>query len=194
MCNLDINLYFIWHVAAINPCASNNGGCSHLCLLSTAPGGHTCACPDGYGYQLAANQRDCIGLHLCVYLGWGGERDRWWLCDHNIWLSVDLKHYKINSFQCPLKNGSPSLLWALQKVNWGHWGWWNHWSCLIEVQMGLQVCIHCRIAQLVALEVLGTASEARSSTQHKSLGFSPEGRVGRRGSQIESMLLYYICD
>ena len=38
-----------------------------MCLLSTAPGGHTCACPDGSGYQLAANQRDCIGLHfVCV--------------------------------------------------------------------------------------------------------------------------------
>lgn len=30
-----------------------------------------CACPDGDGYQLAANQTDCIGvyiLHVCVYV------------------------------------------------------------------------------------------------------------------------------
>ncbi|KAH3884133.1 hypothetical protein DPMN_008105 [Dreissena polymorpha] len=36
----------------INPCGSNNGGCSHLCLLSPVPlsalqAGHQCACPTG---------------------------------------------------------------------------------------------------------------------------------------------------
>ena len=71
---LVISLYFTLFVVAINPCASNNGGCSHLCLLSTAPGGHTCACPDGHGYQLAANQRDCIGCSVFMYFGWGGRR------------------------------------------------------------------------------------------------------------------------
>ena len=30
-----------------NPCSSGNGGCSHLCLLSTASQGFSCACPDG---------------------------------------------------------------------------------------------------------------------------------------------------
>ncbi|XP_039278794.1 low-density lipoprotein receptor-related protein 6 [Nilaparvata lugens] len=29
------------------PCSHNNGGCSHLCLLSTRPPGYTCACPTG---------------------------------------------------------------------------------------------------------------------------------------------------
>ncbi|KAK6630230.1 hypothetical protein RUM43_015023 [Polyplax serrata] len=29
------------------PCSNNNGGCSHLCLLSTDPSGYTCACPTG---------------------------------------------------------------------------------------------------------------------------------------------------
>lgn len=29
------------------PCSVNNGGCSHLCLLSTNPSGYTCACPTG---------------------------------------------------------------------------------------------------------------------------------------------------
>ena len=45
---------------AVNPCASNNGGCSHLCLLSTASSRYTCACPDGLGLHLAANLRTCI--------------------------------------------------------------------------------------------------------------------------------------
>ena len=30
-----------------NPCEANNGGCSHLCLLSPNPPGFTCACPTG---------------------------------------------------------------------------------------------------------------------------------------------------
>ncbi|XP_014229515.1 low-density lipoprotein receptor-related protein 6 [Trichogramma pretiosum] len=30
-----------------NPCAKNNGNCSHLCLLSTNKAGYSCACPTG---------------------------------------------------------------------------------------------------------------------------------------------------
>ncbi|TMW45903.1 hypothetical protein DOY81_009020 [Sarcophaga bullata] len=30
-----------------NPCAHNNGNCSHLCLLSTNAQGYSCACPTG---------------------------------------------------------------------------------------------------------------------------------------------------
>ena len=133
MCSLDINPYSI---VATNPCASNNGGCSHLCLLSTAPGGHTCACPDGRGYQLAANQRDCIGMWcVCVF----------WMC-----LCGHMKHLLILNIKTPEK-WSPfftlsSTQVPCQEVNWAHWGLINHWLCLVEVQMGLQVSIHCRMA------------------------------------------------
>ena len=42
-----------------NPCANNNGGCAHLCLLSsTHPDGYTCACHNGT--QLQSNMKDCI--------------------------------------------------------------------------------------------------------------------------------------
>lgn len=30
-----------------NPCGRNNGGCSHLCLLSHASKKYSCACPTG---------------------------------------------------------------------------------------------------------------------------------------------------
>lgn len=30
-----------------NACSSNNGGCSHLCLISPKPKGFVCACPTG---------------------------------------------------------------------------------------------------------------------------------------------------
>ena len=34
-------------ISASNPCENNNGGCSHLCLLSsTDPRGFSCVCPD----------------------------------------------------------------------------------------------------------------------------------------------------
>lgn len=38
-----------------NPCAENNGGCSHLCLAY--PGGRTCRCTQGY---IAINDVECI--------------------------------------------------------------------------------------------------------------------------------------
>ena len=31
-----------------NPCAVNNGGCSHLCLISSGGRSHTCECPDHF--------------------------------------------------------------------------------------------------------------------------------------------------
>ncbi|XP_013065627.2 low-density lipoprotein receptor-related protein 6-like [Biomphalaria glabrata] len=40
-----------------NMCGGNNGGCSHLCLLSPLPPYFTCACPTGV--KLLANNRTC---------------------------------------------------------------------------------------------------------------------------------------
>ncbi|ELU01251.1 hypothetical protein CAPTEDRAFT_42452, partial [Capitella teleta] len=41
-----------------NPCASDNGGCSHLCLHRPLPKGHLCACP--MGMELIADGRTCV--------------------------------------------------------------------------------------------------------------------------------------
>ncbi|XP_074659791.1 low-density lipoprotein receptor-related protein 6-like [Tubulanus polymorphus] len=41
-----------------NKCASENGGCSHLCLNRADPSGPVCACP--MGLELLANQKTCI--------------------------------------------------------------------------------------------------------------------------------------
>ena len=36
-----------YFLAGQNPCGSDNGGCSHLCLLSAVdPRGFSCDCPD----------------------------------------------------------------------------------------------------------------------------------------------------
>ena len=57
---LSINFrIFKFVFSGINPCLSENGGCSHLCLLS--PGqtmvSHTCACPSGI--KLQADKKTC---------------------------------------------------------------------------------------------------------------------------------------
>ena len=46
-----------------NPCAHNNGGCAHLCLLSfNDQRNYTCACHSGT--RLHQNGHDCIGKIL----------------------------------------------------------------------------------------------------------------------------------
>ena len=43
-----------------NPCELNNGGCSHLCLLSsTSDSRYSCACNDNV--VLSSDGRTCIG-------------------------------------------------------------------------------------------------------------------------------------
>ena len=41
------NLLHVMHVIDSSPCENNNGGCSHLCLLSAVdPRGYSCNCPE----------------------------------------------------------------------------------------------------------------------------------------------------
>ena len=55
------------HTAGTNPCAINNGGCAHLCLLSFSNSrNHTCACHNGT--QLHQNGRNCIGKTALVHV------------------------------------------------------------------------------------------------------------------------------
>uniref|UniRef100_A0A8D0BMN3 Low-density lipoprotein receptor-related protein n=1 Tax=Salvator merianae TaxID=96440 RepID=A0A8D0BMN3_SALMN len=42
---------------ATNPCGTNNGGCSHLCLMSPVKPSYQCACPTGV--KLLENQKTC---------------------------------------------------------------------------------------------------------------------------------------
>ena len=45
----DINTLFYNNLLLVNnPCSTNNGGCSHLCLLSAVdPRNYSCDCPTG---------------------------------------------------------------------------------------------------------------------------------------------------
>lgn len=44
-CLTDLRLFSL---TGINPCAVNNGGCSHLCLIRHGGREHTCECPDHF--------------------------------------------------------------------------------------------------------------------------------------------------
>ena len=55
-------------LAAPNPCAIDNGNCSHMCLLSAiAPSGFSCVCPNDY--ILTENRTHCMRkmtLSCCI--------------------------------------------------------------------------------------------------------------------------------
>ena len=42
-----------------NPCSPNNGGCSHLCLLSAVTKTYTCRCPTGM--NMSSGGKTCVG-------------------------------------------------------------------------------------------------------------------------------------
>ena len=65
ICQVGLHSYLsmILYTAAINPCAVNNGGCAHLCLLSVNnPRNYTCMCHNGA--RLHHNGHDCIGIFM----------------------------------------------------------------------------------------------------------------------------------
>ncbi|KAJ8019651.1 Low-density lipoprotein receptor-related protein 2 [Holothuria leucospilota] len=57
----DIHVYhpYVQYLDIPNPCGDNNGGCSHLCLISEGRG-YSCACPDSF--ELASDNKTCNAL------------------------------------------------------------------------------------------------------------------------------------
>jgi len=49
--------FLVLYCTGRNPCGSNNGGCSHLCLISPGGDGYRCACPQNM--SLLGDQRNC---------------------------------------------------------------------------------------------------------------------------------------
>lgn len=65
-----------------NPCGLNNGGCSHLCLLSAGLNNYTCICPDGF--LLSTDGKTCQANCSSVQFRCGQPDERcipfYWRC------------------------------------------------------------------------------------------------------------------
>lgn len=48
-----------------NPCGTNNGGCSHLCLISPGGEDYVCACPDNF-VMLPSASRSGVPNRICI--------------------------------------------------------------------------------------------------------------------------------
>uniref|UniRef100_A0A0K0FI56 Low-density lipoprotein receptor-related protein (inferred by orthology to a C. elegans protein) n=1 Tax=Strongyloides venezuelensis TaxID=75913 RepID=A0A0K0FI56_STRVS len=66
-----------------NPCGSNNGGCSHLCLIKEGGDSYTCSCPDQFTLQ--ADGKSCQANCTDRQFTCGGEDakciSKLWYCD-----------------------------------------------------------------------------------------------------------------
>lgn len=51
---MDIRIFHRDRRFISNPCSTNNGGCSHICLLSPHEYKYTCACPIGVKLTVSA--------------------------------------------------------------------------------------------------------------------------------------------
>ncbi|XP_069081387.1 low-density lipoprotein receptor-related protein 2 [Pleurodeles waltl] len=81
----DIHVYHPYRQPTVsNPCGTNNGGCSHLCLIKAGGQGYSCECPDNFlTIQLGAIARCLPTCSSTQFLCADSERciPIWWKCD-----------------------------------------------------------------------------------------------------------------
>uniref|UniRef100_A0A671PYM9 EGF-like domain-containing protein n=1 Tax=Sinocyclocheilus anshuiensis TaxID=1608454 RepID=A0A671PYM9_9TELE len=105
-----------------NPCAVNNGGCSHLCLLQAGGQGHTCECPDHFlTVQIggaarclpmcSSTQYRCADNERCIPIWWKCDGQRDCRDDSDEPSTCPLRHCRLGQFQCNDGNcSSPHFL------------------------------------------------------------------------------------
>ncbi|KAI4544121.1 hypothetical protein MG293_004387 [Ovis ammon polii] len=81
----DIHVYHPYRQPIVaNPCGTNNGGCSHLCLIKEGGVGFTCECPDNFYTVQRGHNTQCLPMcsstqflcsnsEMCIPI--------WWKCD-----------------------------------------------------------------------------------------------------------------
>ncbi|XP_021582708.2 low-density lipoprotein receptor-related protein 2 isoform X1 [Ictidomys tridecemlineatus] len=81
----DIHVYHPYRQPIVNnPCGTNNGGCSHLCLIKAGGGGFTCQCPDDFQSLQLSGRTICLPMCSSTqFLCANGEKciPIWWKCD-----------------------------------------------------------------------------------------------------------------
>ncbi|KGL73134.1 Low-density lipoprotein receptor-related protein 2, partial [Tinamus guttatus] len=81
----DIHIYHPYRQPFVNnPCGTNNGGCSHLCLIKAGGLGYSCECPDNFMIVQFGNTAHCLPMCSSTqFLCADSERciPIWWKCD-----------------------------------------------------------------------------------------------------------------
>uniref|UniRef100_A0A8C5KSR3 Low-density lipoprotein receptor-related protein 2 n=1 Tax=Jaculus jaculus TaxID=51337 RepID=A0A8C5KSR3_JACJA len=81
----DIHVYHPYRQPIVsNPCGTNNGGCSHLCLIKAGGGGVTCECPDDFQTIRLRDRTLCLPMCSSTQFLCGNNEKCipiWWKCD-----------------------------------------------------------------------------------------------------------------
>ncbi|XP_059560178.1 low-density lipoprotein receptor-related protein 2 [Myotis daubentonii] len=81
----DIHVYHPYRQPIVNnPCGTNNGGCSHLCLIQAGGSGFTCECPDDFKTIQLVDSTHCLPMCSSTqFLCANNEKciPIWWKCD-----------------------------------------------------------------------------------------------------------------
>ncbi|XP_032148954.1 low-density lipoprotein receptor-related protein 2 isoform X4 [Sapajus apella] len=81
----DIHVYHPYRQPIVsNPCGTNNGGCSHLCLIKPGGKGFTCECPDDFRTLQLSGSTYCLPMCSSTqFLCANNEKciPIWWKCD-----------------------------------------------------------------------------------------------------------------
>uniref|UniRef100_A0A8C6QUZ8 Low-density lipoprotein receptor-related protein 2 n=1 Tax=Nannospalax galili TaxID=1026970 RepID=A0A8C6QUZ8_NANGA len=81
----DIHVYHPYRQPIVNnPCGTNNGGCSHLCLIKAGGRGFTCECPDDFQTIRMRDRTLCMPMCSSTQFLCGNNEKCipiWWKCD-----------------------------------------------------------------------------------------------------------------